>query len=113
MAMGINRAVLYGSAFLLALSVPVVADDSFGAGSRAIRIDLAGLDLNTEGGHELAYTRLRHAAAEVCGYESEFMRLGSVQRAQQSHKCYHDALQRAVDQIDNDLLSAHHEWWMR
>ena len=106
--MNIKRSTLFLSVLLLVLSAPVVAGGANEAGKQSLSVDLAGVNLNTEEGQRLAYLKLRHAARQVCEF-SEFTRLGSVQRLDETHACYHDTLQRAVNAVNNDDVSQIHE----
>ena len=74
-----------------------------------IRITVAFADLNlaNEAGVQVLYGRLKRAARDVCG-ETSLQIIGSVSGTQKVRECYRDTLTKAVEEIDNDLLSRIH-----
>jgi UrcA family protein len=70
-----------------------------------VRVSIADVNLSSPQGIERLYSRLRQAAAEVCGYEPEIRELS--QRAAWS-KCVDTALDGAVVQVRSIGLAALH-----
>ena len=69
------------------------------------RVSLADLNLSNPPGVATLYTRLRHAAAEVCGHEPQFRELR--QHAAWS-ECVDTALDEAVVQVRSIGLATLH-----
>ena len=67
----------------------------------------AGLDLNDPAGMHILYGRLKVAARLVCGGDISGVR--EVQRIFAHKACVDDALDSAVDSIDNAALTTLHQ----
>jgi UrcA family protein len=67
------------------------------------KVDFADLDLASTHGAELLYTRLRYAAAEVCGPQAD-TRL--IQQTITWRRCFREAIRNAVVQVDQPSLTA-------
>jgi UrcA family protein len=70
-----------------------------------IVVSLAGVDLSTPKGAELAYDRIRSAAKIVCRVD-ESRELAQIAR---TRDCFRGAVNDAVGQVNRPLLSALHE----
>jgi UrcA family protein len=70
-----------------------------------VRVAIADLNLSSPQGIATLYTRLRHAATEVCGHEPQIRELS--QHATWS-KCVDTALDEAVLQVSSIGLAALH-----
>ena len=73
-----------------------------------VKVDARGLNLTSEEGQEVLYSRLRNAAKQVCGATSVH-KAGSVKRAQNNRSCFDETLTRAVDSVGNEGLVAVHK----
>jgi UrcA family protein len=63
------------------------------------------LDLTTDAGVESLYARLRHAADEVCGS----VNIRDLASLAQHQACAQQALDRAVEDVHSERLSARHK----
>jgi UrcA family protein len=71
-------------------------------------VSFTDLNLNSEAGAKTLHGRLRGAANKVCsGLEGGALRLAYKWRT-----CVDDALARAVEQIDQPMLTSYHVTWM-
>ena len=68
----------------------------------AIKVSTAGLDLNSQRGQEVLYSRLKNAAKQVCG-SSRVSEVGSVARALSNKSCYKEKLSKAVHEVGLSL----------
>ncbi|MBS0395111.1 MAG: UrcA family protein [Proteobacteria bacterium] len=69
-----------------------------------VHVSYAELDLAKDAGVERLYTRLRHAADDVCGHvDGRDLAIGAAHDA-----CVREALDRAVDDVHSARLSARH-----
>ena len=78
------------------------------SGYESVAVSYAELDLSNPVGAEALYDRLQRAAQEVCGVNqrpsSTFYTAGASERK----ACYQDALDRAVAQVDQPLVTEQH-----
>ena len=88
---------------------------SLGAGAAMIkdtdanvRVDARGLDLSSEQGQEMLYSRLQKAAKQICG-TSSVSETGSLKRALNNKSCYDETLSKAVEAAGSDTLEAIHK----
>ncbi len=101
---------LLGSTFSLAaysgnilVEGDAIADDD----ETSMSVSYAGLDLDDPAGMRILYGRLKVAARLVCGGDISGVR--EVQRIFAHKACVDDALDSAVDSIDNAALTALHK----
>lgn len=80
-----------------------IADDE----EPSVSVSYAGLDLNDPAGMRILYGRLKVAARLVCGGDISGVR--EVQRILAHKACVDDALDSAVDSIDNASLTTLHK----
>ena len=77
-------------------------------GMESVSVSYAELDVSSPAGAEVLYDRLHQAAQEVCGVNerptSPFYTAGAADRK----ACYRDALDRAVAQVDEPLVTEQH-----
>ena len=101
---------LLGSTFSLAAhagSVIVEADAIADDDTPSMSVSYAGLDLNDPAGMHTLYGRLKVAARLVCGGDISGVR--EVQRIFAHKACVDDALDSAIDSIDNAALTTLHK----
>jgi UrcA family protein len=67
------------------------------------KVSMAGLDLQTRAGAEIALHRIRTAAHEVCGVELDPRLLGIKVRVK---ACTTSAIDQAVAEVDSPILTA-------
>jgi len=99
--------------FILSLTAAVVCSLTSFANAQAgpngdvpkITVSLADLDVSKPAGANVLYGRIRGAARAVCGlYDSRLLVMIALSRA-----CYRSAVDNAVAQINQPLLTAVHE----
>jgi UrcA family protein len=80
-----------------ALAVPPAQRPPLGAQQSSVRVSLAGIDLNTPEGRDLARGKLRKTARTVCARVADELDL-----SHQSNfvKCEDDAVAKAMQQVD-------------
>ena len=67
-----------------------------------IKVDTAGLDLNSERGQEIFYARIQRAAKQICG-SSNVSEVGSVARALSNKACYKETLSEVLHEVGLSL----------
>ena len=94
---------------VLATAPAVFADD---AQSNRVHADekvtYEELDLNKEAGVNVLYERLQKAAERVCGLHAPMPHATTIKAAADRHRCYQDALDRAVSSVDVPSLTEKH-----
>ena len=65
------------------------------------------LNINSEAGARVLYSRLKRASAKACNVES-LSEHGSIERVSDAKLCYHEVLSSAVENIDSDALTKIH-----
>ena len=70
-------------------------------------VTYADLDIESEAGARVLYTRLKRAAETACDVRS-WREVGSLRRVSQTKQCYDAALNTAVERIDSDELTRIH-----
>ena len=100
-----------GISLLLALGITLPAIAFAGAPSQiedtSIRVSYEDLNIQSEAGARVLYSRLKRASARACDVES-LTEHGSIDRARDAKTCYHEALSNAVENIDSDALTEIH-----
>ena len=94
---------------VFALSAPVVASaapmrDLEGT---AIKVSYSELNLDKEEGAIVLYQRLQIAARQVCSVRTLTLK-GSLLEVAEKNVCYHDTLDAAVSQLDNQYVNNLH-----
>jgi UrcA family protein len=104
------RKVQIVASFALIIGAPLVAKSanySFEQDSGALRVSYSDLDINSDDGISVLYSRLQDASRGVCetgSYQSK----GSVKAVVESNKCYSRLLSRVVASVGSDKLTALH-----
>ena len=105
------RKVQIAASFALILAAPVVtkaANYSFEADSGALRVSYSDLDLSSDEGVAVLYTRLQSASREACDVGS-YQKKASVKATLAANACYADVLSKVVAKVGSDKLTAIHE----
>ena len=98
------------SAFMaLAIALPAIGSAAAAVeiDDALVRVSYADLNIQSEAGARVLYSRLKHASEMVCDVGS-FSEHGSVERARTAKECYQAALSKFVDNIDSDELKKIH-----
>lgn len=100
-----------GALLLLILGAALPAAASAGAPGQledtAVKVSYGDLDIQSEAGAKVLYSRLRHASQKACNVES-FMEHGSIDSARDARLCYREKMTKAVDNIDSEPLKQIH-----
>ena len=91
---------------VIAFAVPAVSSASELKG-RAEKVTYSDLNADKESGAEILYRRLQQASKRVCGVES-IKNAGSIREVMNQRRCYRNALDEAVAEIDNPMLTGLH-----
>ncbi len=98
----------------LILSAPLLASavtSDRGIQTGAMKIVTSDLDLSREEGISTLYNRLQKGASDVCGVRDTQVtgsRIASLKIKRQHRKCSTEALNNAVQSINNEMLSEFH-----
>ena len=97
------------TAVILLLTIPAtgVAASLSQIDDNSITVSYADLDIESEAGAKVLYSRLKRASEDVCGVES-YLESGSLTRTRKAKLCYAETLASAVDKLDSELLSSIH-----
>ena len=105
---------LLAPVLLIVLCGPAIANAAVernGIRTDAMKITVSDLDLSQREGVETLYGRLKKGANNVCGVKHTQVtgsRIGSSKIKQQHRKCYAKALNNAVKNINNKMLTDLH-----
>ena len=94
---------------LLGIAVPAIGmaaapsqiDDA------SIKVSYADLNIQSEAGARVLYTRLKRASEEVCGIQTHVIN-GSLAATLRARACFDETLEASVRKIDSDALSKIH-----
>jgi UrcA family protein len=70
-----------------------------------IVVDYDDLDISHQQGLETLYSRIQYAAMDVCGYDRLHKELS---RQRRPAACYHAAVDNAIQQVNQPMLTALH-----
>ena len=73
----------------------------------SIKVSYADLNIQSEAGARVLYTRLKRATEEVCGIQTHVIN-GSLAETLHARTCYRETLEASVEKIDSDALSRIH-----
>lgn len=95
-----RNTVVAAVVFLTLSGVSAISNATISAGEyESVRVNYSDLNLDQKEGREALYTRLRRAAGDVC--DAEYSRL-------EERECFDTALDRAVEEVGNQELTAIH-----
>jgi len=92
------------------LAIPAIASATPHFNDRergAVKVSYADLDLSSNAGLQILYSRLKTASQSVCGTHS-LIEAGSLEQVIENKRCYSKALSKAVAKIDNEKLNEIH-----
>jgi UrcA family protein len=100
-----------GISLLIAVGIALPALASAGESSQvegtSIKVSYEDLNINSEAGARVLYSRLKRASEKACNVES-LSEHGSIERVRDAKLCYHEVLSGAVKNIDSDALARIH-----
>lgn len=93
----------------LALGAPSIAAAETDAGLKgtAKKVSYSDLNLDREEGAAVLYQRLKMAARQVCNVRTLTVK-GSIQEVAIKNVCYHETLDAAVSQVNNQHVNKLH-----
>jgi UrcA family protein len=91
----------------IALPVVASAGEPGQAEDTSIKVSYEDLNINSEAGVRVLYSRLKRASEKACNVES-LSEHGSIERVRAAKLCYHEVLSSAVENIDSDALTRIH-----
>jgi UrcA family protein len=91
----------------LALPAVVSAGEPGQVEDTSIKVSYEDLNINSEAGARVLYSRLKRASQKACNVES-LSEHGSIERVRDAKLCYHEVLSGAVENIDSDALTRIH-----
>ncbi len=98
-------------ALLVAVGITLPVAASAGDPSKdeesSVKVSYADLNIDSEAGARVLYSRLKRASEKACHVES-LTEHGSVDRARNARVCYEEVLSDAVANIDSAALSRIH-----
>ena len=96
---------------LLLLGIAIPATGMAAAPSHisdvSIQVSYADLNIHSEAGAKVLYTRLKKASEEVCGIQTHVIN-GSLAATLRARACFRDTLEASVEKIDSDALTEIH-----
>jgi UrcA family protein len=100
---------LLAAIVVVALGAPAIAaaDTKSELQGVSVKVSYADLNLGKQEGAKTLYRRLQQAAKRACDVGS-LREEGSVKRLTEARACYSDALSKAVEELDNELLTQIH-----
>jgi len=104
-----NRKTWLSALLLLGIAMPTIGmaaaptkiDDA------SIRVSYADLNIQSEAGAKVLYTRLKRATEEVCGIQAHVIN-GSLAATLRARTCFRETLEASVKKIDSDALAEIH-----
>ena len=100
-----------GISLLIAVGIALPAVASAGvpdqAGDTSIKVSYEDLNIGSEAGARVLYSRLKRASEKACNVES-LTEHGSIDRARDAKVCYEEVLSNAVANIDSAALAKIH-----
>ena len=108
--MGKNHRKLFVS-LLAAATIAIPAVGSAAAPSQlddvSVTVSYSDLNIQSEAGARVLYTRLKRASEAVCGIQSHILN-GSLARTMQARQCFRETLDASVEKIDSEALDEIH-----
>ena len=100
-----------GSSLLLMLGMTLPAIGTAAAPSQfedaSVRISYADLDIQSEAGARVLYSRLKRASERACN-KSSYWERASISMTVKAEECYREALTNAVESVGSDALKKIH-----
>jgi UrcA family protein len=111
MMMNVSKPARFTLALLFGLlTVPAVATTGIVSDKSddfSIKVPVADLNLSNKNGVEKLYQRLQTAARQICG-SRDYRTAGSLRQSRLNQQCYVEALDSAVNEIDDRILTEIH-----
>jgi UrcA family protein len=100
---------LLATIVVVALGAPAIASADAKSNFQGVSVKVSYADLNLEKqeGAKALYRRLQQASKQACDVRT-LREEGSVKRLGEARQCYNTALSKAVEELDNDLVTQIH-----
>ena len=104
-----NRTSWLSSLLILGIAVPTtgMAAAPSQINDASVKVSYADLNIQSEAGARVLYTRLKRATEEVCGIQTHVIN-GSLAATLRARTCFEETLEASVKKIDSDALSKIH-----
>ncbi len=104
-----NRKPWLASILVVGVSVPAIGLTAAPSQLEnvAVKVSYADLNIHSEAGAKVLYSRLKRASEEACGIQSHVIN-GSLVATLRARTCFRDTLQASVEKIDSDALMEIH-----
>ena len=104
-----NRKYRLSTLLLLGIALPAtgMAAAPSQIDDASIKVSYADLNIHSEAGARVLYTRLKRATEEVCGIQDHVIN-GSLAATLRARTCFEKTLEASVRKIDSDALSKIH-----
>ena len=96
---------------ILVLGIPAIASSSQfvnAEGKTVVRVSYADLNLSSQAGLNVLYSRLQAASNSFCGPRRSLLEAGSQQQLMKNKQCYSSLLSRLVARVGNARLTEIH-----
>ena len=104
-----NRKTRLSTLLLLGIALPAagMAATPSQIDDAAVKVSYADLNIQSEAGARVLYTRLKKASEEVCGIQTHVID-GSLAATLRARACFRETLEASVENIDSDALTKIH-----
>ena len=104
-----NRTTKFPVLLLIGIALPAIG--SAAAPSQidtvSVKVSYADLDIHSQAGARVLYSRLKRASEEVCGIKPHVVN-SSLAATTRARSCLRDTLEASVEAIDSDALTDIH-----
>ena len=104
-----NRNTWLASLLVVGMAVPAtsLAAALSQMDKETVQVSYADLNIQSEAGAKVLYTRLKRASQEVCGIQAHVIN-GSLAATLRARTCFRETLEASVEKIDSDALAEIH-----
>jgi UrcA family protein len=104
-----NRKSWLSSLLVIGVAVPAIglAATPSQLDDVSIRVSYADLNIQSEAGAKVLYSRLKRASEQACGIQSHVIN-GSLVATLRARNCFRDTLEASVEKIDSEALTEIH-----
>ena len=105
---------IYRNTFISVLAAAAIAVPAIGSAAAptqfddaSVKVSYADLDIHSEAGARVLYSRLKRASRAVCGVQSHVVN-GSLAMTLKARACFQETLEASVKKIDSEALDEIH-----
>ena len=107
MKIGVINRVIFAAVLAVALPSLSMAASPSQFEKVKIRVAYSDLNIHSEAGARVLYSRVERAAAKACSV-APLRELGSARRVARSKECFDNLVEKVVQKIDSDALQKIH-----